>query len=117
MLALAIEFEYRWRGDRKDWLQRLDELVAAIAEMDRDGQATRYPADKKLVPNQNGRVVISTKNLAIAWRWPGQSTLSFRCGRRELFRETTESKLLAPLEKLPLRTIECSDAEVSLEHH
>lgn len=63
MLKLAIEHEPRWRGDRNDWVGRLEELVAAIAELDQDGQSTRYPADKKLVPNQNGRFVISTKNL------------------------------------------------------
>jgi len=63
MLEIALECEpdsgFGWR----DWLRRFESLVQAVHEIDPNGQAIRYPADIKLVPNQGGGYTLSTKHL------------------------------------------------------
>jgi hypothetical protein len=63
MLETALECEPDSRFDWRDWLRRFESVVQGIHDIDPNGQAIRYPADLKLVPNQGGGYTLSTKHL------------------------------------------------------
>lgn len=49
--------------DWTKWVKDFSEIIEAVHEFDPDGQMIRYPADKKLTPNLNGKYQTSFRNL------------------------------------------------------